>query len=109
MNQLNSNLQRLVNSAKKESRLGIGLMSGTSLDGLDVALCRFSGNGLNTRFELVAFETMPYPDDFKNEVKQVFSKKMVDLEKLTLLNAFIGDYHAELILEALGVFCIRNE
>jgi len=102
MNQLNSNLQRLVQSAQKPERLGIGLMSGTSLDGLDVALCRFNGNGLSTNFELVAFETVPYPDEFKNEVRQVFSKKMVDLEKLTLLNAYIGNYHAELILQCLN-------
>jgi anhydro-N-acetylmuramic acid kinase len=102
MYQLNTNLQRLVNSARKPERLGIGLMSGTSLDGLDVALCRFTGNGLNTSFELVAFETLPYPDDFKSEVREVFSKKMVDLEKLTLLNAFIGNYHASLILTCLS-------
>jgi anhydro-N-acetylmuramic acid kinase len=102
MNQLNSNLQRLVNSAQKGQRLCIGLMSGTSLDGLDVALCSFSGNGLNTAFELVAFETVEYPDDFKKEVRQVFSKKMVDLEKLTLLNAYIGSYHAQLVLECLS-------
>ena len=89
--------------------MGIGLMSGTSLDGLDVALCRFAGNGLNTSFELVAFETLPYPDDFKSEVREVFSKKMVDLEKLTLLNAFIGNYHASLILTCLSEWEVNAE
>jgi anhydro-N-acetylmuramic acid kinase len=101
MNPLNVNLQQLVTSAQKPERLGIGLMSGTSLDGLDVALCRFAGNGLNTRFELLHFKTVNYPEDFKSEVRQVFSRKLVDLEKLTLLNAYIGAYHAELILTCL--------
>ncbi len=101
MSQLNHNLQKLVSTASKAERLGIGLMSGTSLDGLDVALCGFNGSGLNTRVKLLEFATMPYSDDFKNEVRQVFSQKMVDLEKLTLLNAYIGNFHGELVLKCL--------
>ncbi|MDN3581784.1 anhydro-N-acetylmuramic acid kinase [Mucilaginibacter flavus] len=99
---LNQNLQKLVDIAQKTTRLGIGLMSGTSLDGLDIALCRFTGNGLSTQFELIQFITIPYPHSFKSEVQQVFAKKTVDLEKLTLLNAFIGNYHGELVLQALS-------
>lgn len=82
--------------------MGIGLMSGTSLDGLDIALCKFTGNGLSTHFELVQFITIPYPDDFKLQVQQVFARRNADLEKVTLLSAYIGSYHAEMILQALG-------
>ncbi len=103
---LNQNLQKLVDVAQKTTRLGIGLMSGTSLDGLDIALCRFTGNGLNTQFELIQFITIPYPHNFKSEVQQVFAKKTVDLEKLTLLNACIGNYHGELVLQALSKWSI---
>lgn len=76
-------------------------MSGTSLDGLDIALCQFTGHGLSTHFELLQFITIPYPDVFKQEVQQVFAKRNADLEKVTLLNAYIGSYHAELILQAM--------
>lgn len=76
-------------------------MSGTSLDGLDVALCEFQGHGLNTQITLQKFETMPYSPDFKENVKSIFSKRQVDLEKVCLLNAFIGSYHGQLILECL--------
>ncbi|QEM14524.1 anhydro-N-acetylmuramic acid kinase [Mucilaginibacter rubeus] len=98
---MNHNLQQLFNIAQKPSKMGIGLMSGTSLDGLDIALCQFTGHGLNTKFELLQFITIPYPDEFKQEVQQVFAKRSADLEKVTLLNAYIGTYHAELILQAL--------
>lgn len=101
MAQLNHNLQKLFDIAQKDEKLAIGLMSGTSLDGLDIALCKFSGNGLQTRFSLLHFTTISYPNNFRKEVQQVFAKKNADLEKVSLLNAYIGTYHAQLILQAL--------
>ncbi|MEN0056450.1 MAG: anhydro-N-acetylmuramic acid kinase [Mucilaginibacter sp.] len=98
---LNKNLQKLVDIAQKTTKTGIGLMSGTSLDGLDIALCSFTGSGLQTSFKLLQFVTIPYPQSFKDEVQQVFARKTASLEQVTLLNAFIGNYHAELVLEAL--------
>jgi anhydro-N-acetylmuramic acid kinase len=98
---LNKNLQKLVDIAQKSTKTGIGLMSGTSLDGLDIALCSFTGNGLQTKFKLLQFVTIPYPQSFKDEVQQVFARKTASLEQVTLLNAFIGNYHGELVLEAL--------
>lgn len=103
----NQNIQNLYTIAQKSEKLGIGLMSGTSLDGLDIALCKFTGNGLDTHFELLHFITIPYKQHFKNEVHEVFSKRLVDLEKITLLNAYIGTFHGELILEALEKWNIK--
>lgn len=105
---LNANLQRLFNIAHKPERLIIGLMSGTSLDGLDIALCRFTGNGFNTRFELLEFTTIPYTDAFKQDIKQVFAQKQVNLEKLCLLNASIGHLHAGYILQALKQWGVQR-
>jgi anhydro-N-acetylmuramic acid kinase len=98
---LNANLNRLFTIAQKPERLIIGLMSGTSLDGLDIALCRFTGSGFDTRFELMEFTTVPYTDAFKQDVKAIFAQKQVSLEKLCLLNASIGTLHADYILQAL--------
>jgi anhydro-N-acetylmuramic acid kinase len=105
--QLNRNLTALFQIAQKTEKIAIGLMSGTSLDGLDIALCRFKGNGLQTAFELLEFITIPYTESFKNEVQQVFAKKLVDLEKLCLLNAYIGTFHGELVLQALNQWQIQ--
>jgi anhydro-N-acetylmuramic acid kinase len=98
---MNPQVEQLFTIANKPERLIIGLMSGTSLDGLDVALCRFRGKGLETEIELVAFETVSYDSEFKDEIKSVFSKQQVSLEKVCLLNPWVGLYHAELILKCL--------
>ena len=76
-------------------------MSGTSLDGLDIALCRFEAWGLNTKIKLLKFKTVDYSADFKAELKSISSKRIVDLQLVTLLNAFIGTYYAELIVSTL--------
>jgi len=43
--------------AEKKEYLVLGLMSGTSLDGVDLALCRFTENGSNLNYELLEAET----------------------------------------------------
>ncbi|WP_461448549.1 anhydro-N-acetylmuramic acid kinase [Mucilaginibacter sp.] len=107
MSPFNSNLQKLFIIAQKDEKTGIGLMSGTSLDGLDIALCRFSGNGLATKFKLLDFITIHYPGDFKTAIKQVFAQRHADLEQVCLLNEYIGTYHAGLVLQALAEWNIK--
>jgi anhydro-N-acetylmuramic acid kinase len=106
---MNANLSKLINIAEKKNRIIIGLMSGTSLDGLDVALCKFAGNGLQTSIELLQFETVAFDAGFKNEIKTVFSKKEVDLEKLTLLNPWVALQHASIINTLLKKWNIKKE
>jgi anhydro-N-acetylmuramic acid kinase len=98
---LNPQIEKLYRISNKTERWIIGLMSGTSLDGLDIALCRFRGNGLDTNIEVVKFETVPYQDSFKEEIKSVFSKDQVSLEKVCLLNPWVGLTHAQMILDCL--------
>jgi anhydro-N-acetylmuramic acid kinase len=99
---MNKQVESLFQIAQKPERLIIGLMSGTSLDGLDVALCSFRGNGLDTQIELLEFQTVPYHASFKEEIKSVFSKDMVSLEKVCLLNAWVALEYARLILGCLN-------
>jgi anhydro-N-acetylmuramic acid kinase len=99
---MNPNITSLFEIANKPVRKIIGLMSGTSFDGLDIALCEFEGSGLNTRVRVLNFVSESYPAQFKEELKSIFAKQNVDFEKLTLLNAFIGKYYAELILKSLS-------
>jgi anhydro-N-acetylmuramic acid kinase len=105
---MNPGIQKLYNLANKPGRLIIGLMSGTSLDGLDIALCKIEGCGQDTKLELLEFETISYTDDFKNEVRQIFSQRQIDLEKLCLLNPWIALQHAGMINACLQKWNIKN-
>src|SRR5215204_4406542 len=98
---MNHNLSRLLSIAQKEQRYIIGLMSGTSLDGLDIALCSISGYGLHTKLQLTQFATVPYPPDVKEKIKKVFAKEKVDFGYLVLLNGWIGKLHGRWIKECL--------
>lgn len=98
---INSNISKLVNITTKDTRHIIGLMSGTSLDGLDIALCEIKGSGFNTQLSIKNFITISYDEEYKNEVKEIFSKKNIDLQKLCLLNEWIGSKHAAMVNDCL--------
>ena len=106
---MNQNLKHLYDLASRPSRRIIGLMSGTSMDGLDVALCRIEGHGGATKVELLNFETVDYTDDVKAEIRKVFAKKTIDFQHLTLLNEWIGRLHGEMVRSCLTKWGLNTE
>ena len=105
---MNKSLNKLFEISQKESRLIIGLMSGTSLDGLDIALCRISNSGIQTKLELIAFDTFPYSTEFKQSLKEVSFKIENNLEKLTLLNKGLGVLQGKMVNKFLKSYHIKN-
>lgn len=105
---MKSSIDQLYNISNKNSKRIIGLMSGTSLDGLDIALCDISGNGKDTSINLLNFTTIPYDDYFKNEITCIASKKEVELERVCMLNEAIARNHAAMINECLIKWGINN-
>lgn len=104
---MHSHIDKLYQIAAKSERLIIGLMSGTSLDGLDVALCRIGDAGLSSKIELLEFTTVDYDDTYRQRIKAVFSKRQVDLRQLCLLNPWIGTLHGRMVLQCLKQWRIR--
>lgn len=99
---MNPQLRELVNIASKKNRRIIGLMSGTSMDGLDIALCRLSGSGPETVFELEAFESVSYPDDVHHQLVSFARSDCLDPQLLCVWHTWLAHIHADYINSALG-------
>jgi anhydro-N-acetylmuramic acid kinase len=105
---MNKNIENLYSIANKPARKIIGLMSGTSLDGLDVALCNITGSGTDTKVVIEHFKTVSFSEEIKQTIKKIFSKHDVDLEQVTLQNAWLGKKHAEIINSCLKEWNVKN-
>ncbi|MFN0291659.1 anhydro-N-acetylmuramic acid kinase [Pedobacter helvus] len=106
---MKNQIEKLYEKSIKKEKLIIGLMSGTSMDGLDIALSSFSGSGADTQIKLLKFKTADYTDIFRQQVKAIFSKREVDLEMVCLMNEQVALTHAKLINEAIVEWGYRNE
>ena len=57
-------------------------MSGSSLDGLDIALVKFNEENDKYHFQILEAETLPYPDHWKTQLAEAFHKQPEDLVQL---------------------------
>ena len=72
-----------------------GLMSGTSLDGLDIAYCHFIFDG-KWSFELLASHTYPYPAEWKEKLSRLEQKSAWEYAKV---NVELGHYFGKKVNE----------
>ena len=63
---MNSNIKTLYAIANKPEKKIIGLMSGSSLDGLDIAYCEFRTESNKWSFKILKTSVVEYPDEFSN-------------------------------------------
>ena len=71
----------------------IGLISGTSTDGIDAALVDIKGKGLNSSLNLIAYKTYPYPKGLRERIINASTKGKVD--EICHLNFYLGELFAE--------------
>jgi anhydro-N-acetylmuramic acid kinase len=73
----------------------IGLMSGTSADGVTAALVQVSGIDKHTRLKVVAWNTYPYDYVFRSEIFKLFSSKTGTVDNICRMNFAIGEEFAK--------------
>jgi anhydro-N-acetylmuramic acid kinase len=72
---------------------GIGLMSGTSLDGLDIAYCKFSAKNNRIKYEIICAETIKYQKKIEFSLKNA---NLLNGRDYFELNAMYGAFIADL-------------
>ncbi|MBL7774961.1 MAG: anhydro-N-acetylmuramic acid kinase, partial [Saprospiraceae bacterium] len=103
------NIECLAELAARPSRTILGLMSGTSLDGLDLALCAVEGAGLETTIRVTHFETVAFDEHFRRDIRRVFAQPTIDFQQLVLLHVVVAERHAAIILDTLSRWGLAPE
>ena len=78
-----------------------GVMSGTSADGIDVALVRIQGRGYGSRLELLANYQFPYPPEVRKAVLRAMNAQLAKVADLARVNFVLGELYAQAVQAAL--------
>ncbi len=79
-------------------RILCGLMTGTSLDGIDVAICCFSNAEGQHSFKLIAFNTYPFPNEIKTILKEIISKNRF-IDDISFIHFALSKMYADAIID----------
>lgn len=79
----------------KREKLAIGLMSGTSVDGIDAALVEISGDGPGTGMRLAEFINAPYQDDVRRRIFELFNVETSRVDRIGYMNFLLGELFAD--------------
>jgi anhydro-N-acetylmuramic acid kinase len=94
-------LERLMHVATKYSRRIIGIMSGTSLDAIDVAMVRIQKHGINAKVRLEHFREYPYPPKIRAVVRELFDPKSSRVDDICRYDFILGEVFAAAVLRML--------
>ncbi len=70
-------------------------MSGTSADGIDACIVEISGNGVDTKINILAFETCPYEQTVRDAILEACDPKTGTVDKVCRLNFHLGALFAD--------------
>ena len=94
-------MKEFIELLKKDKKLIIGLMSGTSVDGIDAAIVEITGHGLETEVDLIAFETFPFPLGVPQRILALCQPDTGRVDDICEMNFYIGHLFAEAVKHIL--------
>ncbi len=88
-------------------KLAIGIMSGTSLDGIDVAIAKIQGSFAQTVIKPIAFDTFVFDEKILKHIKNAINPKESSSELLCSLNFELGEAFADAVIKACSIHHIQ--
>ena len=85
----------------KPSRLVVGIMSGTSADGIDAVLTRITGCGLSTKMEQLGFYFQPFDTATRQAILKLCGGESGGSREVCLLSTHLGRLYAEAVRHLL--------
>lgn len=79
----------------KAVRRVVGLMSGTSVDGIDAALVEIGGTDEAPEVRLLAFEDRPWPEKVRQQIFPLFRPETATVDKIGYMNFLMGEIYAQ--------------
>jgi len=92
----------LIDFAGKARRRIVGLMSGTSVDGIDAALVEFSGPQDAPELRLLAFENRPFPESVRACIFELFDPANATVDRVGKMSYVLGGLYAEAALSVIA-------
>ena len=86
---------------QKQTKRVVGLMSGTSVDGVDAALVEIRGHGLETQVELLAFHSHPFAAEIRDRIFDLFQPETSCIDEICQMNFLIGAVFADAALAVI--------
>lgn len=93
-------MSKLIELMAKPRRRVVGLMSGTSVDGIDAVLVELAGSGADIGHQILAFDTVTMSDGLRCEVFDLFGAG-ASLDALCRVNFALGEAFAEAALKII--------
>ncbi|WP_251205263.1 anhydro-N-acetylmuramic acid kinase [Acetatifactor aquisgranensis] len=79
----------------------VGMMSGTSVDGVDAALVEIRQNDGSLQIKLLAFENNPYPEAVREQIFALFRPETATVDKIGYMNFLLGEIYAQSALSVI--------
>jgi anhydro-N-acetylmuramic acid kinase len=95
-------LTRLECIRRKAARRVVGLISGTSADGISAVVTEITGTGLEARMRVLGFGTYPYSLELKEAVFELFHPETSTVDKICEINFVLGEFFADCALRVIG-------
>lgn len=99
----------MLNWENKKVHLVVGLMSGTSVDGIDAALVHIGGEAEHPDVRLLAFENTSYPSGVREKLFQQFNLETSTVKQIGYLNFLLGELYSCAALSVIDKSSIKRE